>query len=215
MIRMLTIATVTLVVLAAAETTRAQNDTSPVTPTPAAPAQGALVLSTDDVETPNSETASVAYEELFRPLSSVTLANAASTAAIDGTLLTPPVTQVGPFFDSHGQTTWTTGDWIGIRPQRNTFPICYRPLYFEDPNLERCGRSHGCLTELASAAHFFGRIPALPYLLTANCPGKCVRALPDCPSCHEFGCDAYLPPFDAKAAGVETAAVVGLIFLIP
>ncbi len=103
-------------------------------------------------------------------------------------------------------------------PNRNTYPICYQPLYFEDPNLERCGQTKGCLTELCSIACFAGRIPALPYLMTAQSPHQCVRALPDCPACHRFGRDAYFPkPDEVNLAGVavQSAATVGLVFLLP
>ncbi|MCA9049658.1 MAG: hypothetical protein KDA89_13075 [Planctomycetaceae bacterium] len=104
------------------------------------------------------------------------------------------------------------------RPNRNMFPICYRPLYFEDPNLERCGIAAGCLTDVRSAAYFFGRMPVMPYLTTADPPCVCVRAKPDCPCCHSFGCDGYIPPlrdFEFEAGVAQYLATVGLIFLIP
>ncbi|MEZ6060665.1 MAG: hypothetical protein R3C19_09905 [Planctomycetaceae bacterium] len=229
--RILTIATVVAIGMTAGPAVRAQSDDAdsaaapstsvgveteqtvpsqllPVQPVPSEPQP--VPSSADD------ETLSIVTQDLMRPLSTVTLGKAASPAAADGTPLTPPESDVDELFGSYGQAvTWTSGDWVAYRPNRNAFPICYRPLYFEDPNLERCGQSHGCLTELTSAVHFFGRVPVLPYLMTANCPHKCVRALPDCPTCHEFGSDAYLPPLDAKATGVEAAAVVGLIFLLP
>ncbi len=60
----------------------------------------------------------------------------------------------------------------------NATCLCYRPLYFEQPNLERygygCGCGDcGCLQSAASAAHFFATIPALPYCIATNCPGDC------------------------------------------
>lgn len=110
----------------------------------------------------------------------------------------------------------------GLRPDgrvdRNTIPIQHKPLYFEDPNLERCGVAHGCFTEIVSVAHFAGRIPALPYLMGVNPPCTCVNANPDCPACHQFGTDAYFPnpgEVDTKAALIQGIATVGLVFLIP
>lgn len=39
----------------------------------------------------------------------------------------------------------------------------YRPLYFEERQLERNGRNIGVLQPVASFVHFFGTIPVLPY----------------------------------------------------
>jgi len=105
--------------------------------------------------------------------------------------------------------------WTIARPPNFTYPIKYQPLYFEDPNLERCGATYGCLTEFSSIAHMGMRIPLLPYLMSSNSPHECVRALPDCPTCCRFGMDAYVPPPTAKATAIEAAAIVGFIFLIP
>lgn len=113
---------------------------------------------------------------------------------------------------------WQSPSYAGFRPNRNSFPIRHNPLYFEDPNLERCGISHGCLTDAVSIIHFAARIPALPYLAAADHPTSCVRAKPDCPTCHQFGPDAYFPhpgEIDLSAAAIQGAATVGLIFLIP
>ena len=63
--------------------------------------------------------------------------------------------------------------------------LCYQPLYFEEANLERYGYQCGdrscccscgcecCLQPAASAFHFFGTIPVLPYCMAADCPGNC------------------------------------------
>lgn len=105
--------------------------------------------------------------------------------------------------------------WHRSHASRNTYPIRYQPLYFEDPNMERCGETGGCLTEVKSIAHFAGRIPLLPYMMASNSPHKCVRALPDCPTCQQFGPDAYLPKPTVKAIAVQAAATVGAIYVIP
>ena len=72
-------------------------------------------------------------------------------------------------------------------PSRNTYYFQHNPLYFEDPNLERCGRSKGCLTPACSAVHFLSTIVMSPLLVVHQCPNTCVTALPDCPTCHSFG----------------------------
>jgi hypothetical protein len=105
--------------------------------------------------------------------------------------------------------------WHRSHASRNTYPIRYQPLYFEDPNMERCGETGGCLTEVKSIAHFAGRIPLLPYMMASDSPHKCVRALPDCPTCQQFGPDAYLPKPTVKAIAVQAAATVGAIYVIP
>jgi hypothetical protein len=94
--------------------------------------------------------------------------------------------------------------------------FCHRPLYFEEINLERYGYGCGCcLQPLASAAHFFGTIPALPYCMAAECPHECVYTLghyrPG--SCPPWRC--HWPPADLLAAAAEGGVWTGMIFLIP
>jgi hypothetical protein len=101
------------------------------------------------------------------------------------------------------------------RAPRNTHQFYNNPLYFEDPNLERCGRSKGCLTTASSALHFAAQIATMPYKATVNHPSDCVAALPDCPTCHKFGSDAYLPEWSWKAAAVQAAAITGAFYAIP
>ncbi len=81
--------------------------------------------------------------------------------------------------------------------------------------MERCGEGYGVFTDAVSAARFFGRVPLVPYMMGAQPPGDCVRALPDCPTCQRFGSDAYVPDPSMKAVAAEEFAVLGLIFLIP
>jgi hypothetical protein len=94
--------------------------------------------------------------------------------------------------------------------------FCHRPLYFEEINLERYGYGCGCcLQPLASAAHFFGTVPALPYCMAADCPHECVYTLghyrPG--SCPPWRC--HWPPADPIAAAAEGGVWTGMIFLIP
>jgi hypothetical protein len=93
--------------------------------------------------------------------------------------------------------------------------LCHQPLYFEEVNLERYGYSYGIAQPAVSAAHFFGRIPALPYLMTANPPRECVYTLghylPG--SCAPY--HVYYPPFSLKGGVVQAGVVTGLIFVLP
>lgn len=153
-------------------------------------------------------------EKLHKPISAITLGNAVAPTSLAGDILSTPTSvseQQAPESASHQMN----GTRRFHRPARNMYPICYNPLYFEDPNLERCGQTHGWATEFVSAARFFGRVPLVPYMMGVTPPCDCVRALPDCPVCHRFGHDAYVPSPNLHAVGLESAAVVGLIFLIP
>jgi hypothetical protein len=68
--------------------------------------------------------------------------------------------------------------WTGFNYQWDSTSFYHRPLYFEEINLERYGYGCGwCLQPGASAAHFFGTVPALPYLMTVDCPHECIYTL--------------------------------------
>ena len=55
--------------------------------------------------------------------------------------------------------------------------IAYRPLYFDDPMLERHGRSYGHWQPLHSAARFYATFPLLPIKLLDQPPHDIVFAL--------------------------------------
>ncbi|MFN9717821.1 MAG: hypothetical protein ACK58L_03950, partial [Planctomycetota bacterium] len=149
-----------------------------------------------------------------RPLSEIRLDEANRPVSQKGEPLKTPAVesrQAGIPVEEH----YTPAPWQRCHPPRNTFPFRHQPLYFEDPNMERCGQSAGCLTEAVNIAHFAGRIPIVPYMMAAHPPDQLVRALPDCPTCHSFGTDAYVPEPTLHTITVEAVAATGLIFLIP
>ena len=86
----------------------------------------------------------------------------------------------------------TTGYGV-CRAPRNTHCFYAHPLYFEDANLERCGRAHGGRTTAVSTIHFAAQILLSPFLVMHDHPDDCVQMLPDCPTCHKFPCDATCP----------------------
>ncbi|MCI0491463.1 MAG: hypothetical protein L0Z07_00835 [Planctomycetes bacterium] len=106
--------------------------------------------------------------------------------------------------------------WPVFNYHWNATCLYHRPLYFEEINLERYGYGcHACLQPAISAAHFFGTVPALPYCMTADCPGECVYTLGhyrpgSCPPWRR-----HCPPCDAVAGASEAGVLTGLIFLIP
>ena len=86
--------------------------------------------------------------------------------------------------------------------------VAYRPLYFEDPWLERHGYHYGHLQPLVSAAKFYGRIPFLPYLKGAYPCDECrfsygMGRPGDCPP-HFFS----LPRRSCRGIWYETAAIL-------
>lgn len=170
---------------------------------------------TDAVQPNSPTTADDPTLPLFAPLSSVTLAGSTRSESLEGQELRVPDDQASPIIAESG--TWH--DISGYRTipgaRHNQYPVWYSPLYFEDPNMERCGVSDGCLTDFVSATRFFGRTALLPYMIGSNEPHSCVRSLGDCPSCHQFGKDAYIAPLNAKGVALQTACTVGLVFLIP
>jgi hypothetical protein len=93
--------------------------------------------------------------------------------------------------------------------------LCHRPLYFEDENLERHGRSFGLFQPAVSAAHFAGRAAVWPYLAGAYPPHECIYTLgrerPG--SCAAYR--LYRPPISLRGAVYQGAAVTGLSFVVP
>ena len=93
--------------------------------------------------------------------------------------------------------------------------VAHRSLCFEEVNLERYGYSYGLAQPLLSGAHFFGKIPALPYLMTAESPRDYVYTLGHYRPGSYAPYHIHYPPLSLRAAAVEAAAVTGLIFAIP
>lgn len=104
---------------------------------------------------------------------------------------------------------------VGAPSLNHPVPVYHQPLYFEDPNLERCGAGFGILTEAVSAIRFFGRIPLAPYMAASQSPHDCVQSLGECKVCERYGKRAYLPPPTENALALEAAVIVGLVFLLP
>ena len=160
---------------------------------------------------------------LFQSMSSIRV-NGLSTAppsqSRDSVALTAelprPENKACGYLDSYSPTYYATPARYGApRPCRNAHVFWHRPLYYEDPNLERCGQTCGCLTTAASVVHFATAITFTPYLIGANHPTSCVQSLPDCPTCHSFDCTAYWPGWSWKGAALQAAAVTGLYFVVP
>ena len=105
------------------------------------------------------------------------------------------------------------GVWTGVRWEAPG--TCHRPLYFEDPSLERHGYSLGVAQPFASAAHFVGNTAILPYRMVAEPTCDCVYTLgherPGTPTPLRY----YRPPFSVGGGVAQAGVVTGLIFLLP
>jgi hypothetical protein len=93
--------------------------------------------------------------------------------------------------------------------------FCHQPLYFEEINVERYGYSHGFAQPALSAAHFFGTVPVLPYLMGATPPRECVYTLGHYLPGSYAPYHVYYPPRSLRGAVFEAGAVTGLFFLLP
>jgi hypothetical protein len=94
--------------------------------------------------------------------------------------------------------------------------LCHKPLYFQQPKLERYGHTFGpVLTPALTAGHFFISVIALPYKMGMNPPWECVYPL----GWYRPGsCAPYtLGPVPISLRGAATQGVVttGLWFLFP
>jgi hypothetical protein len=138
-----------------------------------------------------------------------------------------PTDLAGPCWDQINQTSTFARCWSVAAYNWEATCFYHRPLYFEEVNLERYGYQCGdrcccwncgyeyCLQPAASAAHFFGTIPALPYCMAVDCPGDHIYTLghyrPG--SCNPRR--RHWPPFDPIAAAAEGGIWTALIFAIP
>jgi hypothetical protein len=113
------------------------------------------------------------------------------------------------------QTPGLTRPWGLSHSAWEAAAFCHRPLYFEDENLERHGRSFGCFQPAVSAAHFAGRAVAWPYLCGAFPPHECIYTLGrDRPgSCAPYR--LYRPPVSVHGALYEAGAIAGVSLVVP
>ena len=93
--------------------------------------------------------------------------------------------------------------------------FCHRPLYFEDENLERHGRSFGILQPAVSAGHFVGRAAVWPYLAGAFPPHECIYTLGRERPGSYAPYQLYRPPVSLRGALYEGAAITGLSYVVP
>src|SRR5262245_55335055 len=120
------------------------------------------------------------------------------------------------------QDPFYRGDLIDYGMYDNTplppvgLDMCYQPLYFQELNAERYGRSWGILQPAVSVANFYGRIPLLPYMAFAYPARRCTyHAHWSLPGYRIPRREPYELAVSPIGGAAETAALIGVILLIP
>lgn len=111
-----------------------------------------------------------------------------------------PDNRAASFVVTQPETLITSSGVVSL-PERYTICITHRPLYYEELNLERCGKHHGCLQSVCSGFKFFSSTLLLAYKMGRICPDQLVRSPGDCKTCESFpvtlkalrkhGCDRH------------------------
>lgn len=101
-------------------------------------------------------------------------------------------------------------------PQPDRYPIelRHRPLYYEQPHLERCGRSCGFAQNAISAGQFCMKTFFLPYHMCKTKPGCPIASSGDCLSCKPYSLNCNVLPLSYKGMASEAAAFAGFTFLL-
>ncbi len=99
-------------------------------------------------------------------------------------------------------------------PDRYTICQFHRPLYFEQPNLERCGRGLGIFQNAVSGAMFLANTIMLPYRLGVHRPDCIVAAGGDCRACQTMPIGTDLTPINHRSVLYETLAIAAVSLLL-
>jgi hypothetical protein len=122
-----------------------------------------------------------------------------------------------PFECTLDQDQWHEGrSWEQTTFLWKASALCHKPLYFEDPQLERYGHSFPpCCQPLISGAHFFTRLPVLPYCMGVEPPMECIYSLGHY---RPGSCAPYMfepIPLSYRGALFQAGAVVGAAAALP
>jgi hypothetical protein len=151
------------------------------------------------------------FPQLDKPLGSLTTNILPSKGELPSNYAAPRFEREGQVFHHAG----TSRIWAEELYQWHATAFCHNPLYFEEVNLERSGHSWGLAQPVVSGAHFFARIPILPYLATAYPPFECIHTLGHYHPGSYAPFRYIRPPLRPGAAAVQTGVVIGLVYLIP
>lgn len=129
-----------------------------------------------------------------------------------------PVDYAGKEFDREGVVWHVPGlgrPWMDSEVYWEAPALCHRPLYFQEINLERHGHKARVVQPLVSAASFYGRIPALPYLIALDPPHRPVYTLGYRRPGSHVACRMTQVPLLLGPGAVQAAVIMGLIIAIP
>lgn len=134
-----------------------------------------------------------------------------------------PVNQAAAILDEPPRWIFG-GDRIPEPADRVHTRFCHQPTYYQEMNLERCGRVDcerlGCLQNLYSSFWFVTNTAILPYRVASQPHCRCVQAYGDCTTCQRYECS--IEPLgcgdDCCQTGgrllSESAAIAGFAFLL-
>ena len=105
----------------------------------------------------------------WKPIGAVTARIAPPPGDLPADLAAAPFARQG---ELHPQSS-ENRDWLVYAYSWEASASCHGPLYFEEPNLERYGYTHGILQPAISGIHFFGTIPLLPAKMLLESPHNC------------------------------------------
>jgi hypothetical protein len=100
------------------------------------------------------------------------------------------------------------------RPDRYPIQFKHRPLYYEQPLLERCGRGCCFAQNAISAGQFCMNTFFLPYHMCKTRPDCPVVSGGDCLSCKPYSLNCNVLPLSYKGLATEAAAFAGFTFLM-
>lgn len=188
-----------------------------------------LLSQAEEVRTPRGRQTASSEMSLSRPLSQISVNSAMPASLVEELQKVPPNFQINDLAEAR------FGDWssprysammlsAGFSPSGFCWAapaVYHRPLYFEQPNVERYGHyvsvceGGNCLQSAVCAAHFFGTIPVLPYKVGAD---------PCCEKQYVLGCyrpgscnphQLIKPEVSCRGLVLQGMTVTGLVFLIP
>ena len=132
---------------------------------------------------------SAAWNRLNRPLSEIQLKSSSAVVSGAADNAEAPPNAAADLINADVSGWITASDSAIPIHERRTTPFSHRPLYFEDPDLERCGNGLGCLQNPVSALRFMGDALLLPYQMNRMHPGCPVAATENCRCGEAFSCD--------------------------
>ncbi len=180
----------------------------PASPATEASRSPALAAQPEEIASPQP-----ALEIDSRPVRSMTIDIRARGGAVPDNLAREQLSRMQTLSD-----TASLREWSPFAYQWEAPGMCHQPLYFEEVSLERLGRrpiGPRFIQPAISAAHFFGTVPLLPYAIATNPPSVLVYTLGEYRPGSDVPCDLRRPPFSLRGLSVQSAAVTGLILMIP